>query len=73
MATYIKQTDGTVQEQTHVTIKRTGGTTAVSGLWVKVSAGVVLIWRAISNCITGGWWQHGHGWEHGTGWGQNSK
>lgn len=30
--------------------------------------GAVIIWEAISNCIAGGWWQHGHGWQHGIGW-----
>lgn len=32
-----------------------------------------LIWEAISNCLAGGWWQHGHGWQHGIGWKQNHK
>lgn len=35
--------------------------------------GARLIWEAVSNCLAGGWWQHGHGWDYGTGWGANRK
>ena len=51
----------------------------VSKIWIgdkPVAAlyrGAVKIWEAISSCIAGGWWQHGHGWQHGTGWGERRR
>lgn len=46
---------------------------AVSALYIGTKKGFILIWEAVSNCIAGGWWQHGHGWDYGTGWGVNCK
>ena len=45
------------------------GNKAISAIYI----GAKLVWEAISNCIAGGWWQHGHGWQYGTGWGQKHK
>lgn len=45
----------------------------VSALYLGVKNGAVRIWENISNCIAGGWWQHGHGWQYGIGWGQKEN
>lgn len=45
------------------------GSKAISAVYI----GAKLVWEAISNCIAGGWWQHGHGWQYGIGWGQKHK
>lgn len=39
----------------------------------KICLGARVLWEAVSNCIAGGWWQHGHGWLYGTGWNQLNK
>lgn len=38
-----------------------------------IALGARIVWEAVSNCIAGGWWQHGHGWIHGTGWGERKS
>lgn len=45
------------------------GSKAVSAVYI----GAKLVWEAISNCIAGGWWQHGNGWQYGIGWSQKQK
>lgn len=44
--------------------------TPISALYIGTTNGLKLLWEAISNCIAGGWWQHGHGWQYGIGWSQ---
>lgn len=44
------------------------GSTPIASLYLGAKQGAILIWEAISNCLAGGWWQHGHGWQYGIGW-----
>lgn len=44
------------------------GSTQIASLYLGAKQGAILIWEAISNCLAGGWWQHGHGWQYGIGW-----
>lgn len=44
------------------------GSKPIASVYLGAKQGAILLWEAISNCIAGGWWQHGHGWQHGIGW-----
>ena len=49
------------------------GSISIASVYMGAKNGAILLWEAISNCIAGGWWQHGHGWQYGIGWSQKHK
>lgn len=44
------------------------GSISIGAVYLGAKQGAILLWEAISNCLAGGWWQHGHGWQYGIGW-----
>lgn len=49
------------------------GRTRAAAFFIIAGGKAVRMWEAVSNCIAGGWWQHGYGWEYGRGWGERRK